>query len=319
MIRTLALLLALLCLAACGGGAQVKKPGAPAPTGHRPGERGPGYPDRVVGARPDQPGEYTAGGLYKPGVADGGPPVPPDVSRLPEPVPKSEPRARYGNRSPYTVLGKAYHVMPSAAGYVERGTASWYGNKFHGRATSSLEPYDMYQFTAAHKTLPLPTYARVTNLDNGRSVIVRVNDRGPFHAGRIIDLSYAAAIKLGIHVQGTGRVEVRALTPGEVPPPVTASEPAPARETPSPNAPVAGSSGRVWLQVASFGERANAKRLEDRLEDADIRRVDVQKADANGHKVYRVRIGPFDSRETAAVVADRIRTLGLGSPTYVTQ
>lgn len=318
MIRTLALLLALLCLAACGGGAQVKKPDAPAPNGLRPGERGPAYPDRVTGARPDQPGEYTAGGLYKPGVADGGPPVPPDVSRLPEPVPKPEPRARYGNRSPYTVLGKSYHVMPSAAGYVERGTASWYGNKFHGRATSSLEPYDMYQFTAAHKTLPLPTYARVTNLDNGRSVIVRVNDRGPFHAGRIIDLSYAAAIKLGIHVHGTGRVEVRALTPGEVPPPVAASEPAPARETPSPDAPVAGSSGRVWLQVASFGERANARRLEDRLEDADIRRVDVKKADANGRKVYRVRIGPFDSRETAAIVADRIRVLGLGSPTYVT-
>lgn len=319
MIRTLALLLALLCLAACAGTAEKRSAaGTSTPAPHRPGERGASYPERITGARPDRPGEYTAGGLYRPGVPDSGPPVPPDVSRLPEPVPKAEPRARYGNRSPYTVLGKVYHVLPSAAGYVERGTASWYGTKFHGRATSSLEPYDMYQFTAAHKSLPLPTYARVTNLDNGRSVVVRVNDRGPFHAGRIIDLSYAAAIKLGIHVHGTGRVEVRALTPGEEPPPVSASAP-PARETPSIRAPVAGSSGRVWLQVASFGERANAKRLEDRLQDADIRRVDVQKAQAGGRRVYRVRIGPFDSRDAAAAVADRLRALGVGSPTFVTQ
>ena len=323
MIRTLTLLLALLCLAACGG-APVKPSGggegsAPRPA-QRPGERGTHvYPERVTQSRPDQPGEYTAGGLYKPGVSDGGPAIPPDVSRLPEPVPKSEPRARYGNRTPYTVLGKSYHVMPSGAGYVERGTASWYGNKFHGRATSSLEPYDMYQFTAAHKTLPLPTYAQVTNLDNGRSVTVRVNDRGPFHAGRIIDLSYAAAVKLGIHVHGTGRVEVRAITPGETAPsrPVIAAPSA--SETPSPRAPVVGHSGRVWLQVASFGERANARRLEDRLKDADIRRVDVQKGDASGRKVYRVRIGPFDSREAAASVIDKVRALGLGSPTVVSQ
>lgn len=322
MIRTLTLLLALLCLAACGG-APVKKGGGDGATPRsepRPGERGTHvYPERVTQSRPDQPGEYTAGGLYKPGVADGGPAIPPDVSRLPEPVPRAEPRARYGNRTPYTVLGKSYHVMPSAAGYVERGTASWYGNKFHGRATSSLEPYDMYQFTAAHKTLPLPTYAQVTNLDNGRSITVRVNDRGPFHAGRIIDLSYAAAVKLGIHVHGTGRVEVRAITPGEVAPPRPEVTTPPARETPSLRGPVVGSSGKVWLQIASFGERANAKRLEDRLQDADLRKVDVQKGDSNGRKVYRVRIGPFDSREAAASVVEKVRAMGLRSPTFVSQ
>lgn len=326
MIRALALLLALLWLSGCGGRAPVKPGVPPSPDAPRTAagatDDGDGYPARVTGSRPDQPGEYTAGGLYKPGVADGGPAIPPDVSRLEEPTPRPEPRARYGNRSPYTVLGKVYHVMPSAAGYVERGIASWYGNKFHGRATSSLEPYDMYQFTAAHKTLPLPTYVRVTNLDNGRSVTVRVNDRGPFHVGRIIDLSYAAAIKLGIHVQGTGRVEVRALAPGEVPPPVSASEPtstpAPGRATPPPR-PVAGDSGRIWLQVASFGERANAKRLEDRLQDADIHHVDVKRAKVRGQRVYRVRIGPFDTRGEAERVMTRVRGLGLGNPVLVNE
>ena len=126
-------------------------------------------------------------------------------------VPKEEPLARYGNHSPYTVLGKTYTVLPSSKGYHERGIASWYGSKFHGRRTSSGEPYDMHLATAAHKSLPLPTYAEVTNLDNGRKMIVKINDRGPFHDGRIIDLSYAAAIKLGVDRTGTARVDVRAI------------------------------------------------------------------------------------------------------------
>src|SRR5690606_2357757 len=110
--------------------------------------------------------------------------------------------ARYGNKSPYSVLGKTYRVMPDARNYVERGIASWYGNKFHGYMTSSLEPYDMYQFSAAHKTLPLPSYVRVTNLESGKSVVVRVNDRGPFHENRLIDLSYAAAVRIGVWPKG---------------------------------------------------------------------------------------------------------------------
>jgi len=139
----------------------------------------------------------------------------PDVSKLPEPVPKVEPRALYGNKTPYSVLGQTYNVLPTPRGYVERGIASFYGNKFHGYKTSSLEEYDMYQFSAAHKTLPLPSYARVTNLENGKSVIVRINDRGPFHENRIIDLSFAAAVKLGVWPKGTGLVEVRAIDPSE--------------------------------------------------------------------------------------------------------
>ena len=157
-------------------------------------------------------GDYKAGGLYAPGVADTTPDHVPDVDCITEPVVSDEPRSPVGNRSPYSVLGKKYQVMDRVDGYVERGTASYYGNKFHGRRTSNQEVYDMYAFTAAHKTLPLPSFARVTNLDNGKSVVVRVNDRGPFHEGRVIDLSYAAAIKLGITQRGTGRVEVRALT-----------------------------------------------------------------------------------------------------------
>ena len=155
------------------------------------------------------------GDLYKPGEADSVPDDIPDVDRIPEPVPRDEPRSRYGNRS-YKVLGKRYEVLPSAEGYDEVGIASFYGNKFHGRRTSNLEVYDMYAMTAAHKTLPLPSYARVTNLDNGKSVVVRINDRGPFHAGRIIDLSYAAAVKLGYRDRGTARVEVKGLAgPGD--------------------------------------------------------------------------------------------------------
>ena len=164
---------------------------------------------------PRKRGHYTRGGLYAPHIQDSVPGEIPDVDRIPEPEVVDEPRSRYGNRSPYKVLGKSYKVRDSAEGYVERGVASYYGNKFHGRRTSNLEVYDMYAFTAAHKSLPLPSFARVTNLDNGRSVVVRVNDRGPFHGNRIIDLSYAAAVKLGYRDKGTARVEVRGLSAGE--------------------------------------------------------------------------------------------------------
>ncbi len=161
---------------------------------------------------PSTRGDYTAGGLYKPGVKDTTPDYVPNVACIPEPLVTNEAHSPIGNRSPYEVLGKTYKVRDDAEGYVETGTASYYGNKFHGRLTSNKEVYDMYAFTAAHKTLPLPSFALVTNLDTGDSVVVRVNDRGPFHDGRVIDLSYAAAVKLGITQRGTGRVEVRGLT-----------------------------------------------------------------------------------------------------------
>ena len=135
------------------------------------------------------------------------------IARIPDAVPKIEPLAKSGNPESYVVFGRRYYTKKSARGHVERGLASWYGRPFHGRQTSSGEPYDMYAMSAAHKTLPLPTYARVTNLENGRSVVVRINDRGPFRDGRVIDLSYTAAVKLGVKRRGTAMVEVRAIEP----------------------------------------------------------------------------------------------------------
>ena len=183
--------------------------------GGRPAQCPDGSPYKAASEDPTTRGDYRAGGLYKPGVNDSTPTYIPNVACIPEPEVVSLPRSPVGNKSPYVVLGKQYQVMDRTSGYAEKGTASYYGAKFHGRLTSNREVYDMYAFTAAHKTLPLPSFARVTNLDNGESVIVRVNDRGPFHDGRVIDLSYAAAVRLGITQRGTGNVEVRALAPGE--------------------------------------------------------------------------------------------------------
>ncbi len=209
----------VLGLAACASGPKksASEPSALPDSGRvaRSGLPGGKSPYAPAKEDPNKRGHYTRGGLYAPHIQDSVPSEIPDVDRIPEPEVVAEPKSRYGNRSPYKVLGKTYTVRDSAEGYVERGIASYYGNKFHGRRTSNLEVYDMYAFTAAHKSLPLPSFARVTNLDNGRSVVVRVNDRGPFHGNRIIDLSYAAAVKLGYRDKGTARVEVRGLSAGE--------------------------------------------------------------------------------------------------------
>lgn len=209
MIRaTLASVLAL-ALAACAAAPQKQAPplaSSKPKAAHPASTRSPYAPAQEdVSKRGGMVGD-----LYKPDEPDTVPADIPDVDAIPEPTVRSEPKSRYGNRS-YSVLGKRYQVLDSAEGYDETGMASFYGNKFHGRRTSNLEVYDMYAMTAAHKTLPLPSYARVTNLDNGKSIVVRVNDRGPFHPGRIIDLSYAAAVKLGYRDQGTARVEVKGL------------------------------------------------------------------------------------------------------------
>ena len=247
-LRAGTVLLAALALAACGTAPKKQdKAGGRQAAGHAVAGQGTavgGLPAGCSGTSPyaaaqEDPatrGDYKAGGLYKPGVKDTTPAYVPNVACIPEPAVTDEPRSKVGNRSPYTVLGKQYHVMERTGGYSERGTASYYGAKFHGRLTSNQEVYDMYAFTAAHKTLPLPSFARVTNLDNGESVVVRVNDRGPFHEGRVIDLSYAAAVKLGIVARGTGRVEVRALSPGDADAPRVATVAAPRGVAAAPSA-----------------------------------------------------------------------------------
>ncbi len=222
--RIVALAIALSALTACGTAPkksappQAERTPAPADHGdharrdHGRGQKRSPYAPAVED--PSKRGDYVAGGLYAPHIKDSAPDEIVDVDSIPEPEVKDEPRSRAGNRN-YAVLGKHYQIRDNADGYVEEGMASYYGKKFHGRLTSSQEVYDMYAFSAAHKSLPLPSYVRVTNLANGKSVVVRVNDRGPFHAGRVIDLSYAAATKLGFTKQGTAKVEVRALTPAD--------------------------------------------------------------------------------------------------------
>jgi rare lipoprotein A len=219
-------------------------------------------------------------------------------------VPRAEPRARYGNHSPYEVFGRKYHVLTSSKGYRERGTASWYGSKFHGRRTSSGEPYDMHLATAAHRSLPLPTYAEVTNLDNGRTVIVKINDRGPFKDGRIIDLSYGAALRLGMIATGTARVEVRAID-------VESGERYAAAAAPRPAAGAQDKSeAGTWLQAGAYGRRAGAEELAGQLRRADVKPVSIHDAGS----LFRVWLGPYSSAAEVESVIRKVIELGFERP-----
>lgn len=209
-----------------------------------------------------------------------------DVSAVPEPEPQFEPPSRGGNKSPYRVLGKTYHVLPTAVGFAEEGVASWYGSKFHGYHTSNGEIYDMYKFTAAHKHLPLPSYLRVTNLDNGRQVIVRVNDRGPFHEGRIIDLSYAAASRLGVLATGTARVRVENVMPSD---PALASAQADTPSAPAAAVPAAG----YYLQVGAYASELSAIKVKNEVSNLVDSPVALDTRSNDGTPIHRVRVGPF--------------------------
>ena len=257
---------------------------------------------------------------------DGRPRHPVDVADVPNPIPHYEPHSKLGNAPSYTVNGRTYHVLASARGYVRRGIASWYGTKFQGQHTSDGEIYNMYAMTAANKTLPLPTYVRVTNLRNGRNCIVRVNDRGPFMDNRLIDLSYAAAKKLDIVATGTGLVEVRAITPGEpappptrlartdaVPAPTAVTAPARLAAADPPPQPVG-----LYLQVGAFISRSNAEQLRRRLAKDDLPPVVIQEGRDNKHAtLYRVRVGPIPSVAAADQLARKLSALGLGRPSVV--
>lgn len=238
-----------------------------------------------------------------PEPADGPPPGPVDLSAIPEPIPRDEPLSRYGNPPSYAVFGQTYHVQRKRTAYQARGVASWYGSKFHGRRTSSGEPFDMYQFTAAHRTLPLPSYVEVTNLGNGQSLVVRVNDRGPFKKDRLIDLSYAAAARLGFADHGTARVEIRAVDPSIAGAPPMASG---THETSE-------SDGPLWLQAGAFRDAGNAERLRRRLADAGLAPVEVHEAGAGNDTIFRVRLGPLGSPAKAVELAERLETLGVES------
>jgi rare lipoprotein A len=224
------------------------------------------------------------------------PPPPAGIESIPDAVPRAEPRSAHGNPPFYDVLGRRYFVLAAADGYLERGVASWYGPTFHGGNTSSGEPYDMYGMSAAHKTLPLPTFARVTNLRNGRNVVVRINDRGPFVANRLIDLSYTAAAKLDMIREGTTLVEVRALTPG-APDELTRSA-----QSPPPS---------LYVQAGAFADAHNAQHVLERLHAAGLASAFIVSPLEGQSHLYRVRLGPVGSVAEFDQLAARLAALGI--------
>lgn len=240
-------------------------------------------------------------------------------------IPRPEARSRYGNGPVYEVLGKRYTIMPSGAGYSERGVASWYGQKFHGRLTSNRETYNMYAMTAAHKTLPLPTYVRVRNLRNNSSIVVRVNDRGPFVHNRIIDLSYAAALKLGMVGSGTSLVEVTAISfddpPGDRPTnrrsgPQPTTTPIQRTSEPQP-ATSAATRNKIYVQVGAFGSRKNAERRSAALGAAHIGNVYILADTSTSPTLYRVRIGPIHDVIQYDVIVEELENIGIMNPYLV--
>jgi len=284
------------------------------------------------GAQAEQAGAAKRpGGYYK----DDGPgdDAPTNLEALADAEPRIEPLNRFAN-NPYTVFGKDYVPLRQLQAYRERGVGSWYGRKFHGQRTSSGEAYDMYAMTAAHPILPIPSYARVTNVGNGRSVVVRINDRGPFHAGRVIDLSYAAAWKLGYVSKGSTLVEIESITPAEIAMrdsrlasgettsaaakstvaiPVKPAEslvqtpldPIAQKAAAAPAIPVAAEPGGVYLQLGAFSARANAEdfraRINARLAWLD-RAIEIFQKDG----LFKLHLGPYRDRTEATGIAGRI-------------
>ncbi len=232
----------------------------------------------------------------------------------PAPGAPAEPLSRYGNPEFYVVDGVRYVPLKSAAGYIERGVASWYGPDFHGELTSTRESYDMYQMSAAHKTLPLPCWVEVTNLENGRTARLRVNDRGPFKKNRVIDLSYAAALKLDVVNKGTAFVEVRAIAgPAAQVRVASAAAPAPVK------APASAESPRMYLQVGAFGERANADRMRRELEPTVGTSVRVFEDRSHAPPLYKVQLGPIRDVDHADQLVSALASAGIARHHFVNQ
>ncbi len=271
-----------------------------------------------------------------PVIKDSGPRGPVDVSHIPDAVPRVEQRTKAGNKTPYTVLGKTYYVMPSSEGFRQEGYASWYGKKFHGRRTSNGEVYDMYGMTAAHKTLPIPSYVRVTNQRNGISVVVRVNDRGPFHGDRIIDLTYTAATKLGFVGQGTAPVAIEVITPGQTASgsnqgyavskassSKAASVSAPVTTQASiPKAPAPEQSGgyqlpgNTFLQAGAFSSATAAAKVGDQIAQLTHFPVNIRQTPERD-QLYRVRIGPISDNWELLQLRELIQKNQLPAPHVV--
>jgi len=254
------------------------------------------------------------------GCATDGPPrtasiIPRDLP--PDPVPRKEARSRYGNGPVYSVNGHSYRVMKSSYGYQETGVASWYGKKFHGRMTSNQEPYNMYGMTAAHRSLPLPTYVRVKNLRNNRSIVVRVNDRGPFVHNRIIDLSYSAAVKLDMIKTGTSLVEVTAISFDQPPKTPTVVNTPVSKEPKKPEQAAPGES-TVFVQVGAFGDAENARRRYSLLTSGGIGNAFVLEDNSTSPALYRIRIGPIVDVLQYDNLVSQLQNLGISETHLVT-
>lgn len=264
---------------------------------------------------PEAPqGAATQGGVERV-LKDGTPQFRADLASIPDAVPRPDPVTGAGNKSPYTVLGTTYRVVPVPPGYRERGFASWYGTKFHGRHTSNGEPYDVYAMTAAHKTLPIPCYVRVKNIENGRSVVVRVNDRGPFHEGRVLDLSYAAAYRLGYADTGTALVELELLDP-------MAPEWVARRGEAAGRMQIATASPAVrktYVQAGAFRSRDSARSLQQTLVSLLGHAVAVHRSDDSADPWYRVRIGPLESSEALEDTQRRLAAASIAGVQVITE
>jgi len=261
-------------------------------------------------------------------MKDSAPSVHPEnIEQTPDAVPRIEAKSKGGNPSSYDVFGRTYQVLPSSEGFVQRGIASWYGTKFHGNNTSNGEVYDMYAMTAAHKTLPLPTYLEITNLSTGKKIVVRVNDRGPFHGGRIVDLSYAAAAKLGTLKTGTSIVEIRAITPQKISVAVLAKPPStlsiagnntssyldeksrlqrakPAKKEP------------IYIQVGAFSVLSNATKLKKKLKAQQVGFVSLKVEPKKSTLLYRVHVGPYFDLKSAQTAQLKLKQIGYDTALY---
>ncbi|MEO8627000.1 MAG: septal ring lytic transglycosylase RlpA family protein [Betaproteobacteria bacterium] len=241
---------------------------------------------------------------------------PPNIEEIPDARPRAEP-IKASTAKPYVALGQRYTPMTAATPYKARGLASWYGRRYHGKPTASGELYNMYAMTAAHPTLPIPSYARVSNVRSGKTVVVRINDRGPFHSDRLIDLSYAAAMKLGIVRSGSDLVDIESVLPGEATPaslpPATEATQSPvdlpaasqAASDVAPSASTQSATAGVYIQLGAFAARNNAEDFLSRIR-SELSWLSESLAVFTRDGLYRVHIGPYPDREQASQVASRI-------------